>query len=148
MNQHRVFVYGTLMSGLRNHHKMGSAKFCGEANTLLPAYDLQQFPSQSSPGNITPGLRRNGTHIIAGEVYLVDDELLAALDALEDVGHEYERGKIMLADGSKAWSYFLIADKPACPKGTPLFMSYDEGDKVVRWDGASEEATMNAKRAA
>lgn len=147
MNQHRVFVYGTLKRNLRNHHMMEGARYCGEATTLLPAYDLVQFPSKSSPGNVTPGLKRNGTSCIAGEVYLLDDEMLAVLDAFEGVGEEYERGKVMLADGSKAWSYFLLANKPPCAKGTPLFIEKN-AEGVAVWNGAREEAEMGVKRKA
>lgn len=148
MNTHRVFVYGTLMRGLRNHHMMAGAKFCFETTSLLPAYEMVQFPSTSSPGNVTPGLRRNGQSCIAGEVFQVDDDLLDILDEFEGVGEEYERGKIMLADGSKAWAYFLIAKKGECAQGTPSFIDRDEETKIVRWNGVEEERVNMKKRAA
>lgn len=148
MNQHRVFVYGTLMRGLRNHAMMEGAKFCSTASTLLPSYDMIQFPSSSMPGHVTPGLRKNGNACISGEVFQVDDDLLAILDNFEAVGTEYERGKVMLSDGSQAWAYFLLAEKPACPKGTPSFIVHDETTDTLRWNGAEEERVNGAKKKA
>lgn len=146
MTQHRVFVYGTLMQGLRNHHILNCAKFSGTAKTMLPSYSLIQFPSQSSPGNITPGMVKNGTECVMGELYIVDDECLAILDEFEDVGREYERSRIMLEDGSQAWAYFLIAQKPECPQGVPSFIRYNEDVQSVFWDGAEEENYASSKR--
>lgn len=136
---HRVFVYGTLMRGLRNHGKMAFAKFSGTAKTMLPSYTLVQFPSQSSPGNITPGLKKHGNDCIEGELYVMDDDCLAVLDQFEDVGGEYERSRVMLSDGSYAWAYFLLAEKPQCPEGTPSFIVIDEQTRTAFWDGKAEE---------
>src|SRR5690606_2960739 len=119
---HRVFVYGTLMRGLRNHGKMACAKFSGTAKTMLPSYTLVQSPSQSTPGNITPGLKKRGNDCIRGELFVMDDECLSVLDQFEDVGGEYERSRVMLDDGSYAWAYFLLAEKPKCADGTPSFV--------------------------
>ena len=146
MAQHRVFVYGTLMSGLRNHHLMEGAKFTGSAQTLLPSYEMIQFPSVSAPGHFTPGVLRKGNACISGEVYLVDDHVLNMLDDLEQVGVEYERSKVMLSDGSQAWTYFLIADKAPCGKDIPSFVKKD-GD-VCLWDGAGEESFVLGQKAA
>tara|TARA_B100000780_G_scaffold257518_1_gene207417 strand:+ start:1976 stop:2491 length:516 start_codon:yes stop_codon:yes gene_type:complete len=137
---HRVFIYGTLMNGLRNHHKMACAKFLSTSKTMLPSYTLLQFPSQSSPGHVTPGLKKHGNDCISGELYLLDDECLAILDDFEDVGREYERSRIMLHDNSYAWAYFLLAEKPQCAEGTPSFIVRDEATQSVSWDGHAEEA--------
>lgn len=142
MSQHRVFVYGTLMQGLRNHHLMSAAKFSGSAKTLLPSYSLVQFPSESSPGNVTPGMKKHGTDCVVGELYIVDDESLARLDQLEQNGVEYERSRVMLDDGSQAWAYFLIAKKQECAKGTPNFIRNVVETQSVFWDGTEEERVM------
>lgn len=148
MSQHRVFVYGTLMQGLRNHKLMEGSKFCFPSKTMMPSYMLIQFPSNSSPGNITPGLKRNGNARISGEVYLVDDEHFEILDQFEGVGQEYERRKIMLEDGSKAWAYFVIAKKPSCEKGTPSFIEHDLDTNTQRWMGHVEEGYADLKKVA
>lgn len=142
MSQHRVFVYGTLMQGLRNHHMMKCARFSGAAKTMLPSYSLVQFPSKSSPGNVTPGMVKYGNDCVMGELYIVDDECLAILDKFEGVGEEYERSRVMLEDGSQAWAYFLIAKKPECPKGTPSFIRRNDAIQSVFWDGVEEERRM------
>lgn len=147
MAQHRVFVYGTLMQGLRNHHMMACAKYLSAARTLLPSYTIVQFPSQSSPGNTTPGLRKHGSDRIQGELYLLDDDCLAVLDQFEGVGAEYERGRVLLEDGSTAWTYFLLAEKPPCAKDTPVFVAR-AGDDIVFWDGRAEEGFADGKRLA
>lgn len=136
---HRVFIYGTLMRGLRNHSKMAFAKFSGTAKTMLPSYTLVQFPSGSSPGNITPGLKKHGNDCIEGELYVLDDDCLAVLDHFEDVGGEYERSRIMLDDGSYAWAYFLLAEKPECEEGTPSFIMLDKDTRTVFWNGKAAE---------
>lgn len=147
---HRVFIYGTLMRGLRNHGKMASAKFSGSAKSMLPSYTLVQFPSQSAPGHITPGLKKHGNDCIKGELYVMDDECLAVLDQFEDVGGEYERSRIMLDDGSYAWAYFLLAEKAECADGTPDFIVVDEETRTIFWDGKAAEsyAAGKARKAA
>ena len=148
MHQHRIFVYGTLMRGLRNHHKMKYAKFLSAAKTMLPSYTLVQFPSQSSPGNVTPGMKKHGSACVRGELYLVDDDVLAMLDTFEDVGREYERSRIMLDDGSYAWAYFLLATKTDCKKGTPSFIGREDETVSVYWDGHAEESYAERERKA
>ena len=143
-SHHRVFVYGTLMTGLRNHHYMDGAKFLGASQTLLPSYSMVQFPSVSSPGNVTPGIKKHGNHCIAGELYMVSDHGLEVLDQLEAVGVEYERGRVMLADGSQAWTYFLLQKKDQCPKGTPAFVLEDSVTQTLSWNGLEEER-LNSK---
>ncbi len=48
-----------------------------------------------------------GEHAIAGEVYAVDGDTLAALDRLEGVPRFYQRAPIPLADGTTAETYLL-----------------------------------------
>ncbi|HUB50607.1 MAG TPA: gamma-glutamylcyclotransferase family protein, partial [Terracidiphilus sp.] len=80
------------------------AEFVGEAVTL-PAYLMVNCGSY-------PGLvrARDGEcgQAIKGELYRVDEELLAALDRFEDVPREYVRDAIRLADGSEVQTYFYV----------------------------------------
>jgi gamma-glutamylaminecyclotransferase len=96
-----LFVYGTLKGGCRNHGTMRGAEFAGEAATE-PAYLLVNCGSY-------PGLVRAGNGLagqsIRGELYRVDEALLAVLDCFEDVPLEYVRATIRLANGSEAQTY-------------------------------------------
>ena len=75
---------------------------------------------------------------------MVSDHGLEVLDQLEAVGVEYERGRVMLADGSQAWTYFLLQKKDQCPKGTPAFVLEDSVTQTLSWNGLEEER-LNSK---
>jgi gamma-glutamylcyclotransferase (GGCT)/AIG2-like uncharacterized protein YtfP len=93
---HRVFVYGTLKSGLWNHYLLKGCEFFGRAATV-PTYKMIEngFPVVISDREGKP---------LAGELCTVDDETLARLDQLER-----ERLTLPLASGerlpSKAFMY-------------------------------------------
>jgi gamma-glutamylcyclotransferase (GGCT)/AIG2-like uncharacterized protein YtfP len=108
---HLVFVYGTLKRGERNHHRMAGARFVGPAITRDSAFTLIEQASVSAPGRTTPSVGTGGAHRIAGELYDVDDTLLAALDRFERVGTDYERRTVWLAGGASAQIYLHSADR-------------------------------------
>jgi gamma-glutamylcyclotransferase (GGCT)/AIG2-like uncharacterized protein YtfP len=86
---HRVFVYGTLRRGHRNH-SLEMGKFIGEAATLRTYWMITTgvFPVflDAVPTDIgLPPLA------IAGEIYHVDDASLEQLDRLERKGGAYDR---------------------------------------------------------
>ncbi len=93
--QHLVFVYGTLRQGEYNHHYLSTAQFLGlhESDAQYTLYDLGPYPGVS-----------DGQQSVQGEVYLIDDDTLAALDKLEDVPVEYRRESINTPFG-QAWIY-------------------------------------------
>lgn len=99
-----LFVYGTLKRGCRNHGVMRRAQFLGEA-AIEAEYLLVNCGSY-------PGLVRaaNGQArcSIRGELYRVDEKLLAELDRFEGVPREYVRELIRLADGSVAETYIYV----------------------------------------
>jgi gamma-glutamylcyclotransferase (GGCT)/AIG2-like uncharacterized protein YtfP len=97
-----LFVYGTLKRGCRNHGAMRGAEFAGEASTE-PGYLMVNCGSY--PGLVRARDEQAGM-AICGELYRVDDDLLAALDRLEGVPQEYVRATIRLADGCEAQTYF------------------------------------------
>lgn len=101
----RVFVYGTLKRGERNHQLLLTATCLGAAVTRDAAFTLREYASTSSPGRITPSVLAGGTHRIAGEVYELDAGLLARLDELERLGVDYERQAVPLASGGAAEIY-------------------------------------------
>ncbi|MGV3491516.1 MAG: gamma-glutamylcyclotransferase family protein [Devosia sp.] len=114
---HLVFVYGTLKRGERNFGRMAGARFVGTAATRDAAFTLREYDSVSHPGRITPDVSAGGVHRIAGELFEVDDQVLAALDRFERVGTDYERQAVALADGQVAQMYLRAANslRPAKP---------------------------------
>jgi gamma-glutamylcyclotransferase (GGCT)/AIG2-like uncharacterized protein YtfP len=79
----KVFVYGTLMKGCRNHRLLINEKFVGEGK--LQNYGLYNVTS-SYPG-VVP---RNGAAVL-GEIYDVSEKTLERLDQLEGEGRLYIR---------------------------------------------------------
>jgi gamma-glutamylcyclotransferase (GGCT)/AIG2-like uncharacterized protein YtfP len=108
----RVFVYGTLLSGERNHHLLERARLVGEARTepLFSLYDLGPFP----------GLVPRGSQMVAGEVYEVDEPTLAALDRLEAHPDFYRRVSVSVDDGTSAQAYLLTIEQV---RGRPIIAS-------------------------
>jgi gamma-glutamylaminecyclotransferase len=99
----RVFVYGSLRRGQGNHSIIGVATCVGEARTLrgFTLYDLGPFPA----------LVHGGMSAVVGEVYEVDEPLLARLDRLEGCPRLYQRQGITLEDGTLAYTYVMRLDQ-------------------------------------
>ncbi len=110
----RVFVYGSLLSGERNHGVLSRARLVGEARTE-PNFSLHDLGSY-------PAMVAGGIHSIAGEVYEVDDATLARLDHLEGHPRYYCREAIALVDDGKVETYLLPSQQV---KGAPLVASGD-----------------------
>jgi gamma-glutamylaminecyclotransferase len=108
----RLFVYGTLLAGEPGHRLLAHARFVAEGRTkpVFRLHDLGAFP----------GLVPGGEHAVAGEVYEVDEQTLAALDAFEDHPRFYRRTRIALEDGTTAEAYLL---SPEQIEGRPVIDS-------------------------
>jgi gamma-glutamylaminecyclotransferase len=80
---HRVFVYGTLKSGFLNHYLLEGCEFLGNAASV-PTYRMIAigFPVIMPDPKGKP---------LAGEIYIVDDDMLARLDQQEREGTSYDR---------------------------------------------------------
>lgn len=95
----KLFVYGTLKRGGRNHHAIADTVYLGEsltsANYLL--VDLGPYP-----GMIEKPL---GGFAIHGELFEIPSALLSELDKIEGSPTLFEVNPITLNDGTKAFSY-------------------------------------------
>ncbi|CAG9813780.1 unnamed protein product [Phaedon cochleariae] len=117
--KHMVFVYGTLKKGEPNHswfskNAGGFYKYLADAKTT-EKYPLIIATKYNIPFILeSPG---NGTNVI-GELYEVDDKVMADLDILEDHPNFYRRKlyDVLTLNGqnttSKAWIYMIETFNP------------------------------------
>lgn len=98
---HRVFVYGTLRRGMRNHHWLRGASLLESEGITAQSCYLMLSVSDSFPGVI-----RGGHDAVVGEVYLVNSKTLEALDRHEGCPTHYKREVIEVSgiDGL-CWTY-------------------------------------------
>lgn len=110
----KVFVYGTLKRGHRNHYLLENSKFIGAGQTrrLFRMFDcgfpvLRTYSDRPSPYNAK----------VRGEVYEVDEQTLRRLDQLESEGRMYHRqwvrvqfGKTKSGRGIGCMAYAYIGD--------------------------------------
>ena len=109
---HRVFVYGTLKEGFPNHARNAGTRLVGDYRTR-ERYPLLLVGERYSPWLV---LDEGEGYRVSGQVFLVDDEALDALDRLERVTEVdgYRRLRIGVVarssgDESEAFAYL----KPA-----------------------------------
>ncbi len=93
----RLFVYGTLMRGEPNAEALTGSTYIGAAATVA-AYRLVALAGY-------PGLLPGGDTSVKGELYLVDPQLLAAMDELEDCPALFKLAEVQLAGGGSAQAY-------------------------------------------
>lgn len=104
-NKTRIFVYGTLKKGYSNNRLLKNARYVGQARTF------DRFPLRCNGSFPSMFLGGSDRGQVMGEVYEVNDQQLANVDALEGNGNGfYERMEIKLIDEfdreAKAWAYF------------------------------------------
>jgi gamma-glutamylaminecyclotransferase len=104
-----VFVYGTLLSGQRNHSLLFGSRFIctGQTTSDFELVDLGDFPAMIPADSDSEGFS------IFGEVYAVDHSILEILDEIEDHPRFYRRTPVELADGSLVDVYLLTAHQAA-----------------------------------
>ncbi|CAK1548887.1 unnamed protein product [Leptosia nina] len=149
---HYVFVYGTLKRNEPNHYWLtnpdnGCGKFVSEGMTKKK-YPLVIATKYNIPFVLySPG---NG-HQIKGEIYSVDDKMLANLDILEDYPKWYIREieEIIVKtpnstkeETMKCWLYFLKNFKPDLLE-MKLYESYSSnGPHGLKYLESDNEATL------
>lgn len=96
----RVFVYGTLMRGERNHHWMRGARLLGEC-VSSPRFSLWSLGAY-------PVLCPQGHCRVHGEVYQISYAHLRRLDVLEEYPRFYLR-RLQPTRFGPAWLYYQQA---------------------------------------
>jgi gamma-glutamylaminecyclotransferase len=120
---HKVFVYGSLLSGLHNHRHLAGAARTGAGRTLATSFRM--FDLGGFPGVVADLQPAPPDGAIKGELYEVGDDTLADLDRLEGNGRFYTRrvAVVQTDDGRlhRAWLYFLppraVVGRPAVKGG-------------------------------
>lgn len=87
-----VFVYGTLMAGMRNARLIEQSPYRGQAR--LDGYTM--FDLGSYPGIVASERVEHRESTVLGEIRLVDLETLKALNELEGEGSLYRATRVML----------------------------------------------------
>jgi gamma-glutamylaminecyclotransferase len=95
----RLFVYGTLLSGERDHSLLKDSQRLDVVSTE-PAFELVDIGAYAA---MVPG----GRIAILGELYALDLKTLADIDVRRQVPILFRRVQIRLADGSQAGSYLM-----------------------------------------
>ncbi|XP_045601954.1 putative gamma-glutamylcyclotransferase CG2811 isoform X2 [Procambarus clarkii] len=118
MQRNLVFVYGTLRQNEFNH-KCLTEEENGRSRLIDIGTTKEKYPLViASRYNIPYALAAPGKgEYIEGEVYEVDDKMLATLDKLEDHPRYYERKiiKVLLQKSREevdCWIYLLFKYKP------------------------------------
>ncbi|XP_071549996.1 putative gamma-glutamylcyclotransferase CG2811 isoform X2 [Panulirus ornatus] len=134
MSRNLVFVYGTLKQKEPNHNWLtnkdhGKSHFIGSATSVEK--NLLVIASRYNIPYVLDAAGK-GEHI-QGEVYEVDDKMLANLDILESHPKYYERKmtKIRMDDSKEevdCWMYILFGFKPYMMDLPFLKAYYSEGD--------------------
>mmetsp|Transcript_2208 Transcript_2208/g.5213 ORF Transcript_2208/g.5213 Transcript_2208/m.5213 type:complete len:233 (+) Transcript_2208:84-782(+) len=126
-----LFVYGTLKRGFANYARyLGVAESNAKATYVSDGLTLERFPMVVRPPNPATGSSGapqlldeagNGSRV-KGEVYLIDEDTLEAMDLLEGVHRgryrrQYVHVQVETASGElrhmECATYFFIAEDPA-----------------------------------
>lgn len=99
----RLFVYGLLLRGEREHALLDGARLLGEVRTL-PEYTLVDL-------DFYPVLLAFGTASVLGEVYAVTRHTRFLIDVHHQCPALFRRVTVKLADGTEAETYAMDEDK-------------------------------------
>lgn len=100
--KHKVFVYGTLKKGCCNHYPL-----LGKTPQQAVARNIRLHTGPDYPFAI------RGQGSVHGEVYEVDDEILRALDQLEQDHDDYYREltPVLLEDQQEIMAWIYLSDQ-------------------------------------
>lgn len=99
----RLFIYGTLLPGERDHALLGASECLGPAITE-PCFQLVEL-------NVYAALIADGNVAVVGELYAVDLATRRNIDVKRQVPILFQRGPIRLADGQQVETYFMTEDQ-------------------------------------
>ncbi len=112
--KHRIFVYGTLRRDGSQHHRMRAATWIANASVKGVLYHIDWYPAIV--------LSTEAEASVRGEIFMVDDDILAELDLFE--GKEYKRVLVNATDEQghtqQAWIW-AAWEKP----NKPIILSGD-----------------------
>lgn len=102
--KHLVFVYGTFMTGERNHHFVADAELVWD--------DCWTYGELYDTGNGYPAMVRHPEHRVYGELYRVTADQLRQVDRLEGYAgpwqdNHYERINQAVFKGSSNFKVFV-----------------------------------------
>jgi gamma-glutamylaminecyclotransferase len=99
----RLFVYGTLLEGEKDHQLLAGRAPVGRFTTeaFFHLVDVGTYPA----------LVAGGTTCVAGELYLVDLRTLLAIDVALQVPTLFARVRVRLSDGTEAESHVMGEDR-------------------------------------
>lgn len=124
MNQHVVFVYGTLLRGEHNNDALRTATFLTEARTKGARFamvDLGAYPGVFRP---LPGETAVGQ--VIGELFSVDGETLALLDRIEGHPELYRRELVAVEGGRDNWAWiYVLPERMARSRSFKIVPSLD-----------------------
>jgi gamma-glutamylaminecyclotransferase len=101
-----LFVYGSLKRGGRHHEELAGAPFVGPAETE-PGYRLEALAGTEYLA-LVPAPSGAAPSTVTGELFLVEESRLPALDAFE--GDGYRRAEVKIGKGVFALAYLKNAD--------------------------------------
>jgi gamma-glutamylcyclotransferase (GGCT)/AIG2-like uncharacterized protein YtfP len=99
----RLFVYGLLLQGEREHALLEGATLLGEALTI-PQHTLVDL-------DFYPALLVGGQVAVAGEVYAISRHLRFKLDVHHQCPALFRRVTVALGDGTEAETYVMDDEK-------------------------------------
>ena len=121
-----VYVYGTLKRGHYNNHILQDATFVGTATLSFKA---RMFCVGF------PVLIEGETPVkVEGELFEVDAQTFHDLDRLEGQGRMYQRRRVRIPGGKRAWVYIGKDDYWQHHPRYRCSVSPDS-DNVIRWKG-------------